>query len=86
MKKSEAIKEAAVKLLGASDTAAAAVMRLGGIRMHALEDGPAKHIIRQMRKLNEVAKELHDLAENLDWDIDETKTITNEVKQIEEVK
>jgi uncharacterized protein Yka (UPF0111/DUF47 family) len=85
MKKSDAVKEAFGKLLGASDTAAAAVMRLGSIRIQALEDGPAKYIIRQMRKLNEVSRELHDMAKQLDWEVDDTKTIGSEIKNIEKV-
>jgi|WetSurMetagenome_2_1015567.scaffolds.fasta_scaffold394705_1 hypothetical protein len=85
MKKSEAIKEAAIKLAGAADTVESAAQRLSGIRSHAITDGYEKQIIRRIRNLMDIARELRDMGNYLDFDVDETKTIKSTIKNDEEV-
>lgn len=85
IRKSEAIREASLKLLRASDSAAAAVLAMGGIRYEAITDGMHREIVRQMRRLNDIARELNQMADAIEWDVDATKTIAIQIKNDEEV-
>jgi CRISPR/Cas system type I-B associated protein Csh2 (Cas7 group RAMP superfamily) len=77
MLKTSAIHDAHQALGSASLQIKGAIDQLGSIRRAAVTDGWVRHIKTQVTKLEAVLKEVKDMTDCIDFEIDDLKTIAD---------